>query len=87
MTCPSLGMVFAMADEFDPEPMIARFRERAEAVKKRNLPPVGGDERQMFIRQAEEDYMDFAMIGDASATFDDGVLTLRVDLRPDGEGS
>jgi len=72
-----------MADSFDPTSMITRFKERAEAVKKRNLPPVGGDERQMFIRQAEEDFMDFAMIGDAAATIEDGVLTLRIDLRPD----
>ena len=71
-----------MAEQFDPGPMITRFKERAEAVKKRNLPPVGGDERQMFIRQAEEDFMDFAMIGDAEASLDDGVLTLRIDLRP-----
>jgi hypothetical protein len=26
--------------------------------------------------------MDFAMIGDAQASIDDGILTLRVDLRP-----
>lgn len=70
----------AMAETFDPAKMISRFQERAEAVKKRNLPPVGGEERQMFIRQAEEDYMDFAMIGDAEATMEDGVLTLRVNL-------
>ncbi len=70
-----------MADTFDPAPMIARFKERAQAVKKRNLPPVGGDERLLFIRQAEEDYMDFAMIGDAVASMEDGVLTLRIDLR------
>lgn len=67
---------------FDVEAMITRYQERAAAVKKRNLPPVGGDERQMFIRQAEEDYMDFAIIGDAEASLDDGVLTLRIDLRP-----
>lgn len=54
------------------------------AVKKRNLPPVGGDERQMFIRQAEEDFMDFSIIGDADASLDDGVLTLTIDLRPKG---
>ena len=57
-----------MADSFDPEPMITRFKERAAAVKRRNLPPVGGEERQQFIRQAEQDFMDFAMIGDAEAT-------------------
>lgn len=71
-----------MTENFDPAVMIGRFRERAEAVRKRNLPPVGGDERKMFIKQAEEDFMDFAMIADAEAEFDDGVLTLRVDLRP-----
>jgi hypothetical protein len=26
--------------------------------------------------------MDFAMLGDAEATLDDGVLVLRIDLRP-----
>lgn len=71
-----------MADSFDPEPMITRFKERAAAVKRRNLPPVGGEERQQFIRQAEQDFMDFAMIGDADASMDDGILTLRIDLRP-----
>jgi len=71
-----------MAESFDPQAMIVRFQERAAAVRKRNLPPVGGEERQMFIRQAETDYMDFAIIGDAEASVDDGVLTLKVDLRP-----
>ena len=70
-----------MSQTFDPAPMIARFKERAEAVKKRNLPPVGGDERQMFIKQAEEDFSDFAMIGDAEGSFEDGILTLKIDLR------
>ncbi|MGF1598545.1 MAG: hypothetical protein ACFCVK_16705 [Acidimicrobiales bacterium] len=50
---------------FDPDAMVARFKERAAAVKKRNRPPVGGDERQQFIKQAETDFMDFAIIGDA----------------------
>jgi hypothetical protein len=71
-----------MADTFDPASMITRFQERAAAVRKRNLPPVGGEERQRFLKQAETDYMDFAMIGDAKASLDDGILTLRIDLRP-----
>jgi len=50
---------------FDPADMIARFKERAAAVKRRPLPPVAGDERQMFIAQAQTDFQDFAMIGDA----------------------
>lgn len=71
-----------VADEFDPVEMVARFRCRAEAVKSRGLPPVEGAERQRFIEQARTDYMDFAILGDAEATLDDGILTLRVDLRP-----
>jgi hypothetical protein len=66
----------------DTDAMIARFRERAQAVKKRPLPPVAGEERQQFIEQAKRDYQDFAIIADAEATLDDGVLTLRIDLRP-----
>ena len=71
-----------MAEGFDVNAMIQRFRERAAAVKKRPLPPVGGDERTLFIRQAETDFMDYAMIGDAEGTLEDGILTLRIDLRP-----
>ena len=71
-----------MSDTFDPQAMIDRFAERAQAVRKRNLPAVGGEERRHFIRQAEQDFMDYAMIGDATATLEDGVLTLRIDLRP-----
>ena len=68
--------------KFDPQEMLNRFRERAAAVRRRPLPPVAGDERQQFIAQANVDFQDFAMIGDAQATLDDGVLTLRIDLRP-----
>ncbi len=66
----------------DPEAMISRFHERALAVKQRPLPPVAGDERQQFINQAKTDYQDYAIIGDAKATIEEGVLTLRIDLRP-----
>ena len=67
---------------FDPNEMVARFRERAAAVKRRPLPPVAGEERQLFIAQATADFQDFAMIGDAEAAMEDGVLVLRIDLRP-----
>lgn len=69
---------------FDPNEMIARFKDRAGAVRKRPLPPVAGEERQLFIAQAETDFMDFAIIGDAEATLDDGILTLRIDLKSSG---
>ena len=75
-----------MADELDIDDMIARFRERARAVRNRPLPPVGGPERQHFIAQAQLDYQDFAMIGDATGELVDGVLVLRIDLRPGGGG-
>ena len=67
---------------FDPEEMIVRFRDRAAAVRKRPLPPVAGEERQLFIAQAEADFRDFAIIGDPVASLEDGVLTLRIDLNP-----
>ncbi len=71
-----------MAEELDVDAMIARFRERAQAVKKRNLPPVAGPERTRLVQQAQVDFQDFAIVGDAEGTLEDGVLTLRVDLRP-----
>jgi hypothetical protein len=71
-----------MAPAFDPAAMIERFRERAASVKRRPLPPVAGEERQHFLAQAQIDFQDFAMLGDATATIEDGILTLRVDLRP-----
>jgi hypothetical protein len=66
----------------DVDAMITRFRERALAVKQRPLPPVAGEERQQFIEQAKRDFQDYAIIGDAQASLDDGILTLRIDLRP-----
>jgi len=66
----------------DLDAMIQRFRDRAHAVKQRPLPPVAGDERAAFLAQAKLDYQDFAIIGDAQAEVVDGILTLRVDLRP-----
>ena len=70
-----------MGDELDVEAMIERFRERAAAVKRRDLPPIGGEERQRFIAQAQLDFQDYAIIGDADAELVDGILTLRIDLR------
>jgi hypothetical protein len=71
-----------MGDALDVDAMIVRFRDRAAAVRERPLPPVAGEERQRFIRQAELDHLDYAIIGDATWSLDDGVLTLTVDLRP-----
>jgi hypothetical protein len=74
-----------MADQLDVEAMLERFRERAAAVKDRPLPPVAGAERQRFIEQAELDFQDYAIVGDAAWEFEEGVLTLRIDLTPKDE--
>ena len=71
-----------MADGLDLEAMIARFRARAEAVRKRQIPPVEGEARQAFVAQSRLDFQDFAMLADAEATLEDGVVTLKIDLRP-----
>ena len=67
---------------FDPDAMVERFRARADAVRSRGLPPVEGPDRERFNRQAQTDFMDFAMIADAQLSLEGGVLTLRIDLRP-----
>ena len=71
-----------MADGLDVDAMIKRFQDRAVAVKTRPLPPVAGDERTKFVKQAQVDFQDYAIIGDATAAVEDGVLVLRIDLRP-----
>lgn len=71
-----------MGESLDTDAMIKRFQDRAHAVRNRPLPPVAGAERTRFIEQAQVDFQDFALIGDAEASVEDGVLVLRVDLRP-----
>jgi hypothetical protein len=71
-----------VSQAFDPNEMILRFRERAEAVKRRGLPPVEGPERLRFIEAAKLDFQDYAMLGDATASLEDGILRLEIDLRP-----
>ena len=68
----------------DVDALVERFRERAAAVKERGLPPVAGNERQLFIDQAENDYMDFSLIGAAKWAVEDEDLVLRIPLRPSG---
>ena len=67
--------------------MVERFQARAAAVRSRGLPPVEGPDRERFKKQAQVDFMDFAMIGDAESSIEDGVLTLRIDLRPSAPDS
>ena len=69
-------------DELDVDSMLERFRDRAAAVRDRPLPPVAGPQREQFVRQAQLDFQDYGMVGDATWEFVDGVLTLRIDLNP-----
>ncbi|MEE9533800.1 MAG: hypothetical protein V3W06_05240 [Acidimicrobiia bacterium] len=69
----------------DVDALVERFQERAAAVKERGLPPVAGDERQLFIDQAENDYMDFSLIGAAEWAVEDEHLVLRIPLRPSSD--
>jgi hypothetical protein len=62
--------------------MIQRFQDRAEAVKRRGFPPVEGPERLRFIEAANLDFQDFAMLADATASLNEGILRLEIDLRP-----
>jgi hypothetical protein len=71
--------------EFDVDAMLARYQERARAVKDRPLPPVAGDERKMFIAQAERDFTDFALVGRAAWEVEGDSLVLRIPLSGGGE--
>ena len=71
-----------MAEGFDVDAMINRFRERAAAVRERPLPPLEGTARREYMQRAQVDYQDFAMLGDAEGSLEDGILVLKIDLRP-----
>jgi hypothetical protein len=71
-----------VAEDLDVDAMVQRFKQRAAAVRSRGVPPLEGAERRRFIEQAQLDYQDYAMLGDAKATLEDGFLVFRVDLRP-----
>ena len=66
--------------QLDVDKLIARFQERAEAVKDRGVPPVEGSGRKAFIEQAENDYLDFSIIGRAAWSVEDDSLVLRIPL-------
>ncbi|MGA7095947.1 MAG: hypothetical protein WB245_00100 [Acidimicrobiia bacterium] len=66
--------------QFDVDAMLNRFKERAAAVKDRPLPPVAGEERRKFVERAETDYTDYALIGTAEWSVEEGRLVLRIPL-------
>ena len=67
-------------DSFNTDDFIARYKERAEAVKKRSIPPVGGDERAAFIKQAELDYLDYSLVASSEIEISDTEMILKITL-------
>lgn len=70
--------------EFDVDAMIARFAERAQAVKDRPLPPVAGPERKKFMDQKQTDFTDFSLVSNARWAVEEGHLVLRIPLSTEG---
>ena len=62
------------------EELVDRYKERAEAVKNRSIPPVGGDDRMAFVKQAEIDYQDFMIIADSEVEITEEYLILKFKL-------
>jgi hypothetical protein len=67
--------------KLDVDQLLLRFRQRAAAVKERGLPPVAGEERRHFVEQAENDFLDFSLIGSARWSVEDEHLVLRIPLK------
>ena len=65
---------------FNVEEFIERYKERAEAVKNRSIPPVGGDDRLAFIKQAETDFQDFMIIADSEFKVEKEYLVFKYKL-------
>ena len=65
---------------FNIEEFQIRFKERAEAVKNRPMPPIGGDVRLAFIKQAEKDYQDYMIISDSEYEITDDYLIFKYKL-------
>jgi len=62
------------------EEFLARFAERANAVRERGVPPLEGQARKSFIETAEQDFFDYSLIASAEWSVEDGKLVLRIPL-------
>ena len=62
------------------EELLDRYKDRAEAVISRSIPPVGGDDRMAFVKQAEIDYQDFMIIADSEVEITEEYLILKFKL-------
>lgn len=67
--------------QLDVDEFLARFRDRADAVRDRGVPPLEGEARKAFIRQMETDHLDYTLVGSASWAVEDDHLVLRIPLK------
>ena len=66
--------------QLDVDEFLERFRDRAEAVKSRGIPPLEGEARRAFVAQSELDYLDYSLVGRATWAVEDDHLVLRIPL-------
>ncbi len=71
-----------MTDVLDIDAMLARFKGPRGLGEEAKSATGRWRRTQAFLGQAQLDFQDYAMIGDAEASLVDGVLTLTIDLRP-----
>lgn len=71
--------------QLDVDAFLERFRDRAEAVRERGIPPLEGEARRKFVESAEQDFLDYSLVGSASWEVADEHLVLRIPLRPAAE--
>ncbi|NNC75575.1 MAG: hypothetical protein HKN93_08710 [Acidimicrobiia bacterium] len=66
--------------EFNVDEFLARFQERAAAVRERGIPPLEGEARRSYVAQMETDFTDYSLLGSAEWAVEDGNLVLRIPL-------
>ena len=67
-------------DTFNTDDFLNRFEVRAAAVKKRSIPPITGDDRTAFIKQAEIDYIDFSLVANSEIEITKDAIILKIEL-------
>ncbi len=66
--------------QLDVDEFLSRFRDRAEAVRERGVPPLEGEARRTFVESMELDYLDYSLVGSATWALEEGHLVLRIPL-------
>lgn len=71
--------------QLDVDEFLNRFKERAEAVRERGIPPLEADARRAFVAQAENDFLDYSLVGNAAWSVEGDYLVLRIALANSGD--